>query len=124
MNINATLFVQAANFFIAYLLFRFILLKPAYAEIKQDADERALLEDLVATDKRQVEQERQMQRNAWHQFHQWCGDYLPRLISPPGFFRVTVPKIQIKEPHEVLKKTVQKQLVEQIIRGAKDRYGF
>ena len=36
VNFNATIIIQAINFFIAYLLFRFILLKPAYAAIKED----------------------------------------------------------------------------------------
>ena len=123
MNINATLFVQAGNFFIAYLLFRFILLKPAYQELQQDAADQYLLEELVAGDKRNVEQERQEQRDAWHQFRRWCASHRPALISMAGFFRVAVPRVPAIKLDPAAQKKIQHQFETRMLHAIKDRYG-
>lgn len=122
MNINATLFVQAAHFFIAYLLFRFLLLKPAYEEIQKDAAEQVYLEDMVAQDKRGVEKERQVQRDAWHQFRGWCRDVMPSIEEVSLFFRGIVPKIKMKKVDDRDKKAAKKRLTHVMVKVAKERY--
>ena len=54
MQINATIFIQAANFFIAYLMFRSILFRPASIVLEQEKKELDYLDGLIEQDKHQV----------------------------------------------------------------------
>ncbi len=120
MNVNATLFVQAGNFFIAYLLFRHILLKLGYQELQEKKTYQASLEDTVAHDKRAVEKERQNQKDAWVTFRKWCSEYRPSFIHKIFFFRgITSPvapekiaKNQREKAHDQLVKTMMTMLKE------------
>ena len=76
ININATLIIQAINFFIAYFLFRFILLKPAYAAIGQQAAVKASLEQLIVDDKRLIEKRRQHMAAQWLESYAFFKKYL------------------------------------------------
>ncbi len=98
MNINATLFVQAINFFIAYLLFRFILLKPAYRAIVQEQEDQGRLEGLVAGDKRSLEDARKKQVARWVACQRYCKKYLPGQINEVELFRGITPKISVYAP--------------------------
>ncbi len=98
MNINATLFVQAINFFIAYLLFRFILLKPAYHAIVQEQEDQGRLEGLVAGDKKSLEDTRKKQTARWLACQRYCKKYLPGQINEVELFRGITPKISVHAP--------------------------
>jgi len=97
MNINATLLVQAGNFFIAYLLFRYILLKPGYAALRQKEAYYESLEQAIAQDERSVEKERERQRHAWIEFRAWCSEYRPAWIDRVLLFKGISRTIQPKE---------------------------
>jgi hypothetical protein len=96
MNINATLFVQAINFFIAYLLFRFILLKPAYRIIQQEQWEKERLEDRIAADKQLLVDMHHMRVAQWRSCQQVCKSYMPGEINKAEMFRNIVPIIAVK----------------------------
>lgn len=52
MNVNLTLVVQAANFFVAYHILVRLLLRPALAQVQgQDAQEQKLLRSIARTDR-------------------------------------------------------------------------
>lgn len=123
MNINATLFVQAGNFFIAYLLFRYLFLKPAYQELQQDEAHKHALEDTVAHDKRSVEKERQVQRDAWQKFAHWCGEYRPLEKAPTAFFKAASRSIEVPQLSSEKEKAVKKKMVEAIMVVGRERYG-
>ena len=106
MNINATLFVQAINFFIAYLLFRFIFLKPAYRVIVQEQNEREQLEGIVAGDERSLAQIRKKQVDGWRACQRYCGKFLPSQLNEVEIFRGIAPKMSVhtlslKERHSM-----------------------
>ena len=122
MNINATLLVQALNFFIAYLLFRYILLGPAYAEIEQDEQERHSLHERIEQDKEAIERERQSGRHAWDSFRSFCRTFLPTIEMVPSFFKTMLPQLHMKEPREELKRDIKKQLTAKIVSYARERY--
>ena len=122
MDINATIFVQAGNFFIAYLLFRYLFLKPAYQELCADESHRHSLEDTVAHDKRSVEKERQRQRDAWSRFTGWCAEYLPLVKSRRSFFRGISRALTIKSPSKSEEKAVRDKLVRAMAQAFKERY--
>jgi hypothetical protein len=96
MNINATLIVQAINFFIAYLLFRFILLKPAYAAIVEEQEAKAALEQLIADDKQLIESRRQALAHQWRESVAFFRKNLPEPIDQIALFKGTFPKIKLK----------------------------
>jgi hypothetical protein len=63
MNINATVIVQAFNFFIVYWMLRLFLFKPVIALIEQDSAQEASLLDMIDQQKKSLEiQERERQR--------------------------------------------------------------
>jgi len=93
MNINATLIVQAFNFFIAYLLFRFILLKPAYRIITQEEQQKRELKLLVDKDRELLAEKKREQREQWLVCKQYCDKQMPELLDEAAFFRGTTPKI-------------------------------
>ncbi len=122
MNINATIFVQAGNFFIAYLLFRYFFLKPAYRELCVQEAHRHSLEDTVTHDKHSVETERQHQKAAWVRFTGWCAEYIPSVKSHVSLFRGISPMISIKPFSESEQKVVRNKLVRAIAQEFEERY--
>lgn len=98
MNINATLFVQAINFLIAYFLFRFILLKPAYREIVLQESEQEKLEGIVAADERSIEEAREQRAAQWQACQRDCRKDLPEQIHEVEMFRGIAPKISVHAP--------------------------
>ncbi len=122
MNINATLFVQAGNFFIAYLLFRYILLKPGYQALQEKKTYQASLEDTVALDKRAVEKERQNQKEAWITFRKWCSEYRPSFIHKIFFFRGITSSVVPEKISTNQRERIHDQLVKAVITTLKERY--
>lgn len=98
MNINATLFVQAINFCIAYLLFRFIFLKPAYRSIQQEQSDQKQLEGMVAEDTKIFELVRQERQDRWADCRQYCKNYVPDPLDKAEIFRGIVPFIPVAAP--------------------------
>ena len=66
MNINATIFIQAFNFFIVYWMLRLFLFKPIITIIeRENADEHAML-DVIDQQQKSLEiQEKERQRH-WY----------------------------------------------------------
>ena len=93
ISVDATIIVQAVNFFIAYLLFRFILLKPAYRIILEEQQDKDSLEKLVADDKRQVEKKRQEQQDQWVTSSRYFQKQIPKPINEAMFFRGIAPQV-------------------------------
>lgn len=115
MNINATLVIQVIHFFIAYLLFRFILLKPAYGAIREDEAAKVSLEQLIADDKRLVEERRQKISEQWRESSIFFQKYLPGPVEKLFFLKKIMPKVKHKPiQKEVVEKT-RKQVSEAIV---------
>ncbi len=115
MNINATIIIQAINFFIAYLLFRFILLKKAYAAIKEDDRAKASLEQLVADDKRLVEQRRQETLDQWHASYSFFKAHVPKPTDKIALLRGVVPKIKPKPIDDAAMKEMEDRVAQAIV---------
>lgn len=79
MNVNATVFAQAFNFFITYLMLRQFLFRPAVAIIEhENAQEHALLE-IIAQQKKSLEiQEKERQRH-WYICQEYFNIHRPSL---------------------------------------------
>lgn len=81
MNINATLLVQAINFFIAYLLFRIILLNPAYQAISEDNAHHESLQEQIESNQGQLDEITKLQKKQWVQLHQFYTKNKPTLLE-------------------------------------------
>ncbi len=124
MNVNATLFVQVVHFFIAYLLFRFILLKPAYQAIVQEDQYKAEFEALVVADKQSVEEKKQEQQKQWLVCQKHCKKHIPQLPDEASLFRGIVPRVSVssistQELRDMRKRV--SQTIISLVEGAGDR---
>lgn len=118
MNINATLIIQACNFFIAYLILRHLFFKPVVAMIRQ---EQAHLDGLVGqlNDKRKtmlaLEQSRQEQ---WRIAQQEFRNRFPDVTSPQLYvFKGLVSERDITILEDQHLKQLENELVAQIVQG-------
>lgn len=100
MNINATLLVQAGNFFIAYLLFRIILLKPACAIIAQEDASRDSLEEQIAHGHEQLNEKKELQKKQWLQVHQFYKKNQPILPDQQMLLRGVHSFVSIESPSD------------------------
>lgn len=115
MNINSTLFVQAVNFFIAYLLFRFVLLKPAYKTIEQEDQHYKSLEELVMQDQALLEEVKQKQIDQWQACRDYCKNYVPEIYKRAILFRGIGPKIAYAPVSEQELRVLKTNLIKAII---------
>lgn len=123
MNINATLFVQAINFLIAYFLFRFILLKPAYREIVQEQNEQDSLEGIVAADHKLLEDTHAQRATQWQVCQKDCRRYLPKSIQQAQMFRGITPDVSVHVPPPKELRAMEKRIAKTIISRVEDAYG-
>jgi len=110
MNINATIFVQAINFFIAYLLFRFIFLKPVYSEIQQEKEYLASLTSSVQKNEQGLLEKKNENLKQWNGMRAYFVRYKPEIIDRRSIFYESLPQISIR----TLSEEEQKELVETI----------
>lgn len=96
MNINATLFIQAINFFIAYVLFRVILLRPAYDAIEHQRSYYASLQDQVLEGQEQLAQKQERQRSYWVQLHTFYEKNKPVIPDKTILFEGIAPVVRVK----------------------------
>ena len=84
MNINATIIVQAFNFFIVYWMVRLFLFKPIIAIIEhENAEEQGLL-DIINQQQKSLEiQEKERQRH-WYICQEYFNTHHP--YRPADFF--------------------------------------
>src|SRR4030095_7055728 len=81
MNINATLFIQAFNFFIVYWMLRLFLFKPIIAIIDyENAEEKAMLTIIDQQQKSLEIQEKERQRH-WYVCQEYFTIHQPSAPS-------------------------------------------
>lgn len=122
MNVNATLFVQIGNFYIAYLLFRYILLRPGYKILMKKQSHQRALEDEVTGKKQQAESERQKQKEAWILFREWSKTHLPAQLDTSAYFHEISDHITIPEISKEQRNTVRAELISAMRNAIKERY--
>jgi len=117
MNINATLIVQACNFFIAYVILRMLFFKPVVAALRQD---QAHLDGLVGqlTEKRKLllalEHSRQEQ---WQQVQQEFSSHVPDVTTTDLYiFKGLSPQRQITVLDDLHVKQLEQELSAIIIK--------
>lgn len=69
MNIDCTVFVQMINFFLAYVIMRWLLFKPVVALIDAENNEKKRIEDVAKLLEASIKLTRQEQNQLWDAFH-------------------------------------------------------
>lgn len=121
MNINLTLIVQAINFFIAYCLFRFILLKPAYGTIVEEQETKASIEQLISDHQKLIERRRQEMIQYWRESSTFFRKNMPIPIDHIALFKGTYPKIKLKS-EKISLTEMQRKLVHAVVRNVRGDY--
>lgn len=122
MNINATLIIQVINFFIAYLLFRVILLKPAYAAICEEQETKASLEQLIDDDKRLIEDRHHYIAKQWRESYMFFKKNLPESVDQIALFKGTFPKIKLKPVDTMALTDIKNKIAQRIMTVAEGHY--
>jgi len=91
MNINITIIVQAFNFFIAYVIMRTFLLKPAVQVIRDEQDQQEKLNTVI----RQQEKSIAIKGGERHKYWQARRDYFKD--NKPSIDRTALPFQEIPE---------------------------
>jgi len=101
MNINIepiTLIFQVLNFFIAYILLRFLLLKPAYAIIQEEQYEREHLHNNIAYQRALLTRKEQEIKDHWRGCQEHFLKNKPSIDNPELYiFKYITPSIE--QPH-------------------------
>lgn len=82
MDINGTLLAQMVHFFIAYMILRWLLFKPAIAVIEADKDQKKLLYSSLESLEQAVVVGRQERNQLWDSFHHSTMPIVPSIMQP------------------------------------------
>ena len=91
MNVNATLLIQAINFFIVYWLLRTLLFKPVISVIDSELSHKASLFELIGNKKKNIAAQEKEHERLWSVCRQYCRAHSPDImyqqirvvVSPP-----------------------------------------
>lgn len=81
MMLNATLLVQACNFFIAYLIIDRLLLRPTIRVIANEEQERSLLLKEINHEQEIVIQYQERKLHEWQTFQSSFASHIPHLAE-------------------------------------------
>ncbi len=117
--INGTLIVQAINFFIGYLLLRFLLLKPVVTAVQEgEQEEIAVRTDIKKAQEALVVREEEKQKE-WRKCQQFFMQHVPTIDDPHLFvFKGITGEIRLSDVKEdaieKLVKTTKQELVNKV----------
>lgn len=89
--VNATLVVQIVNFFIAYLLFRFLLFAPAHHIIVQEHHDHEMLTHHIKDTQAFIDDKKVFQVLIWQQCHEYYLANIPHIPQKVAPFREVAP---------------------------------
>jgi len=81
MNINATIFIQAINFFIVYCILRIFLFKPVVLVIDHEQDELLALLGLINQQKKTIEIQEKERLRYRYDCHEYFKNHGPDLFQ-------------------------------------------
>ena len=70
MKPNATLLVQAINFFVAYLMLRYLFIKPAVKAIEQEQQEKDHLQANIDEREKKLQKTAEKKEQEWSEFQE------------------------------------------------------
>jgi len=93
MEPNLTILVQAFNFFLVYLLLKYLLFKPAVQYLKNEEREKKYIEDGISEQQNLLEQKIETKNQTWKKYQGYFKKHNPE--TRPTFF--TLEEME-KEP--------------------------
>lgn len=106
MIINATIFVQALNFLIAYWLLKKILLEPGYAFVEREINRVRNLQKEVVIHENMLTNKKNLKTQKWHDF------YLSLQKNKPDLHKTFEKPIQIPIEQVSISRAEQSELVD------------
>ena len=96
MNINATLVIQAINFFIFYMVFSKFLLKPAIAIIRHDEQEQESVKNVISQQEQSLMLKEKERQKHWHNCRVHFKKNRPPIDMPQWFiFKGLTPDVEL-----------------------------
>lgn len=92
--VNLTLLVQAVNFFLAYLILKYFLLKPAIAAINAEDGIENHLVSLVHQNHQRISNKQHEIQRKWHECQKSFAQFTPILITE-SLIKKTTPALLI-----------------------------
>ncbi len=86
MNINATILVQAINFFIVYWMLRLFLFKPVVTIIEQENAEKSSLLSIINQQQKSLEIQEKERLRHWHVCQEYFIIHQPHMFKDFSFF--------------------------------------
>jgi len=81
MNINATILVQAFNFFIVYWMLRLLLFKPIIAIIDHEKNRENALHDIINQQKKSLEIQEKERQHQWYICQEYFATHQPPILQ-------------------------------------------
>ena len=102
MNINATIIIQAFNFFLVYWMLRFFLFRPVIAIIEHGHAEKQALLDIIDQQRKSLEIQEKEQKRHWYICQQYFTihqplQHIPLLSSEQHVTEPTIHPISNEE---------------------------
>ncbi len=95
MNINATLIIQAINFFIFYIVLRRFLLKPAIAIISHEEQEQESVKNIIVQQEQSLMLKEKERQKYWHDCRVHFKKSRPSIDMPQWFiFKGLTPDVE------------------------------
>lgn len=107
MNVNCTLFVQIANFFVAFFLLKRFLWRPVVRTIEQEASLRRVLESSIGVKRAELMQKNDALRRQWYEAKKSFAQMAPAVAEQPCL-------ISLERPHEE-QKPIDEQLISSLV---------
>lgn len=118
IDINATLIVQSFNIFVAYVLLKKLLFKPAIQALQQEHQEREHLKSLVSQRESTLAKTEEKKQFAWqeHQmlFSQSSPPARPARVIPPHVESIEEPVVLTDNQVESLAQDVQRVILKKV----------
>jgi len=88
MNINATVFVQAINFFITYWMLRLFLFKPVISIIEHEKVQECGKLDLIAQQKKSLEIQEKERQAHWYICQEYFNTHRPCVSKKNSYINI------------------------------------
>lgn len=117
MNINATLIVQACNFFIAYIFLRIFFFKPVVAVLRQDQAHHDGLVGQLTEKRKSLQALEQSRQEQWRHAQQEFSKHIPDVTASDLYiFQGLSPQRQVTVLDDIHIKQLEHELAQAIIK--------
>ncbi len=122
MNVNATLIVQAINFFIAYLFFRTLVFKPGCQILEKEQHEKDSLQNSVDSKTAAISSQEEKRDQQWDRTYRSFKKQIPVQPNRVDFFHDLTPAIKVGSITKTRLDRATQNTVEALVHTIQERY--